>query len=418
MSELKKRTCCVVDHGLFTEWAVLLAKDFGKVYYWTPWQDGYPRSNSLLIGTGLPNVVRLKDFWSILDEIDIFVFPDCYLGPLQCHLASLGKRVWGSRRGEDLELDRVASKKHQERIGIDIGPWRVVRGLAALREHLKESKNQWVKISATRGDMETFKSKNYKLIEPKLDELEEQLGAKKYSMEFIVEDDIPDAVEIGYDGFNIRGKFPKQAMAGIEIKDKGLVMKTMTYAALPEEIRDVNDKLGPTLREFDYRGFLSTELRITRDHKAYSIDPCARAGSPPNELYQLLITNWADIIWEGANGVVVDPIFAAKWGAELLLISDWAKDRWQAVQFPKSIRENVKLRNLAVIEGQYYSVPQVSGHAELGAVVALGNTMDEAIAECKKLAAQVEGYYVETVSGCLDEAQGEFKKLAEFGVKV
>jgi hypothetical protein len=417
MTDYKKKTVCVVDHGLFTEWAVLLAKDFGKVFYWTPWQDGYPKSNGLLVGTGLPGVTRLKDFWPVLDEIDLFVFPDCGMGPLQVHLASLGKRVWGSRRGEDLELDRIASKQHQAKIGIDIGPYYVVRGLAALRDHLRQNENQWVKISATRGDMETFKSKNYRLIEPRLDELEHQLGAKKYNMEFIVEDEISNAVEIGYDGFTVDGAFPKQAMAGIEIKDKGLVMKALRYADLPDEIRDVNEKLGPTLRAFGCRTFMSTELRITRDHTAYSIDPCMRAGSPPNELYQMLITNWADIIWEGAGGTVVDPVFAAKWGAEMLLISDWATENWQAVEFPKSIREHVKLRNLARIEGKYYSVP-MSGHAEIGAVVAVGDTMDEAIAECKRLAERVEGHYVEVVPGCLDAAEEEFSKLRKFGIKV
>lgn len=418
MAKYKNKTVCVVDHGLFTEWAVTLAKDFGRVFYYCPWEDGYPKSNALLVGTGLPGVIRLKQFWSVLDEIDLFVFPDVYLGALQVHLASLGKRVWGSRRGEDLELDRVASKQHSQKLGIDIGPWRTVRGLAALRDHLREHENQWIKISATRGDMETFHSKNYRLIEPRLDELEHTLGAKKYDMEFVVEDEIDDAVEIGYDGYTIDGKFPRKAMAGIEIKDKGLVMKTLPYPSLPPEIRGVNEKLGQTFDDFEYRGFFSSEIRITKDHKAYLIDPCARAGSPPNELYQMLVTNWPDIIWEGAGGVLVEPQFAARWGAELLLISDWANDNWQAVEFPKAIRENVKLRNLAVIDGRYYSVPQVSGHAEIGAVVALGNTMQEAIAECKRIAEKVEGHYVETVPGCLDQAEAEFAKLRDFGVRV
>lgn len=418
MTDFKSKTCCVVDHGLFVELAVTLSKSFGRTYYYSPWEDGYPKSNALLVGTGIPGVTRLRSFWPVLDEIDIFVFPDVYLGPLQVHLESLGKRVWGSRIGEDLELDRVGSKEWSREAGIDIGPYKVVRGLDALRKHLERHDNQFVKISATRGDMETFRSKNYPLIEPRLDELEHKLGAKKYNMEFIVEDEIPDAVEIGYDGYCIDGKFPKQAMAGIEVKDKGLVMKTLPYNSLPEEIRSVNQKLGPAFREFKYRGFFSSEIRITRDHKAYLIDPCARMGSPPGELYQLMVSNWADIVWEGSTGTIVEPVFRAKWGAELLLISDWANDNWQAVQFPKSIRDNVKLRNLAVINGKYYSVPQVSAHSEMGAVVALGDTMEEAIKECKRLAEKVEGHYVDVIPGCLDQAEGEFEKLKEFGIKV
>ena len=45
-------------------------------------------------------------------------------------------------------------------------------------------------------------------------------------MEFIVEDGIPDAVEVAYDGYTIDGKFAKNATFGIEVKDKGLVSES------------------------------------------------------------------------------------------------------------------------------------------------------------------------------------------------
>jgi hypothetical protein len=50
-------------------------------------------------------------------------------------------------------------------------------------------------------------------------------------------------------------------------------------------------------------------VRCTKDGKAYLIDPCCRAGSPPNELYQLMISNLADVIWYGAEGLVIEPEF-------------------------------------------------------------------------------------------------------------
>jgi hypothetical protein len=78
-----------------------------------------------------------------------------------------------------------------------------------------------------------------------------------------------------------KGKFPKGAMLGVEVKDKCYVGKTMRYAALPEEVRAVNEKLASTLKQYRYRGFISLELRSTPDGKAYLIDPCARRGSPP-----------------------------------------------------------------------------------------------------------------------------------------
>jgi hypothetical protein len=414
----KNKSCLVYDFGLFVELAATLARDFGKVFYFSSWANGYPRSNPLLIGKGIPGVERVNAIWPLIDEVDVWVFPDVYEGPLQEHLVNMGKRVWGARLGEELELDRVASKKHCAKLGIDIGPYKVIKGLSALRDHLRENKDQYVKISSTRGDMETFKSKNYRLIEPRLDELEHNLGAKKYIMEFIVEEMISPAVEVGYDGYTIDGKFAKGSFFGVEVKDKSYVGKSTRYDKLPEEIRGVNDKLSGTFADYGYRGFFSSEIRITPDHKAYLIDPCCRCGSPPNELYQIMVANLADIIWEGAGGVVVEPEFNAKFGAMLLLNSEWAIKHWQAVEFPRQYRENVKIRNLAVIEKRLYHVPQVSECSQIGAVVAIGDSMQSAIDECKAIAGKVEGHYIDCAADSLDDAESEFAKLREFGITV
>src|ERR1700722_8124985 len=118
MTNYRSKTVCVVDNGLFLEVARTLAKDFGKVLYYMPWQSGYPKSNVLLVGHGIPGIKRIDSFWPLLDEIDLFVFPDVYEGPLQEHLVSLGKRVWGSRNGDELELFRADSKEHMKALGI------------------------------------------------------------------------------------------------------------------------------------------------------------------------------------------------------------------------------------------------------------------------------------------------------------
>lgn len=418
MTDYKSKTCLVWDNGLFIECAITLARDFGRVLYYVPWQSGYPSSNISVIGSGVPNIKHVESPWPYIEEVDLWVFPDVYEGPTQEYLASLGKRVWGGRRGEDLELDRAGSKEHCKKLGIDIGPWKAIKGIKALRKHLERHDDQWVKISKTRGDGETFHSENYDLVKPRIDEWEFKLGAKAEIMEFIVEDGINPAVEVGYDGFTIDGKFAKNAMFGIEIKDKGLVMKTLKYDALPEEVRGVNEKLAPTFREFGYRGFFSSELRITKDRTPYLIDPCCRCGSPPSELMWEIVSNWADIMWHGAIGEVVEPVFTAKWGAELLLISDWGDKNWQPLEFPKSIRRNVKLRYLTVIDGRFYQVPQQSAHPEIGAVVATGDTMEAAIKNVTEIAEKVKGFYVDVHPEALDDATEQFAKLKEFGIKV
>jgi hypothetical protein len=413
VTSYKKKTVCVIDNGLFVTWAGLLAKDFGTVYYTSPWESSYPKSNAMLIGHGMEGVKRINDIWSVFDQVDLWVFPDVYSGALQIYLEGLGERVWGCRMAEQLELDRVGSKELCAKVGIDIGPYTVIDGLDNLRDFLKENDNQYVKISATRGDMETFYSKNYRLIEPRLNELGHSVGAKGSIMKFIVEQALDPAIETGYDGYCIDGQYPKTAMFGIEVKDKGYLLQTESYDDLPEQVRSVNDKLSPIFEACRMRGFWSSEIRVTPDCTGYLIDPCPRAGSPPSELYQILVSNWADIMYEGSVGNMVQPKFTAKWGAELLMMSEWADKNWQAVEFPPEIRDNVKLYHCCVIDGRHYVAPQWTGHKEIGAVVATGDSQEEAIENCRAIAEQVEGHYVSFDFDSLDEASDQLAALGK-----
>lgn len=409
MTSYRSKTALVYDHGLFVELAITLSRDFGRVLYYAPWETGAPKSSARCVGEGVDGIERVASIWPHVEDVDLFVFPDVYEGALQEYLAGQGKRVWGCRMGEELELDRVAVKEHCRTLGIDIGPYTVHHGLDALRAHLKRHDNQFVKIPALRGDMETFKADSYALIEPRLNELANNVASKE--MEFICEDEIPDAIEVGYDGYTVDGRFPKEGIVGVEVKDQAYVCSAMPYRELPDSVRSVNACLAGTLKDYTYRGFISTEIRATKDGKAYLIDPCARCGSPPSELYQMMIANLADVMWEGAGGVVIEPELIKPFGAELLLISEWADKNWQQVDFPKSIRDNVKLRNLMMIDGEYYVAPQHNGTTAVGAVVAMGDTQEEAIAECKRLAELVEGYSIEKPTQALDKA-GE--QLTEF----
>ena len=716
-----------------------------------------------MIGQGIKEIERVDEPWSHLDEADLIVFPDVYEGALQEYLVSQGKRVWGCRMGCELELDRAKAKEIAIKAGIDIGPYEVIKGLDALREHLKEHDDQHIKVSATRGDFETFHSPTYKKIEPRLDDLEHTLGARKKIIEFIVEEGISPAIEAGYDGYTVDGKYPDGAIIGIEIKDRAYVGCTMRYGKMPEPVRRVNDGLAPALKKYGYRGFISTEVRCTpdggaylvdmtcfaddteiltnqgwklfqdldrseavatlnvetgeieyqtpedyisqpfkgdmvlisnkekgieclvtpnhgvwrtdrrgsklfreradsltdkgyiprigswagshcerytipsyqsewvcgrsnslvrecvreeievamndwlrflavwlgdgslgsghvsvtqhevsknkekvasivnalpfnvqrnargfeiasmqlrehllefgkcnqkrvpsyvkelskeqieifldayvlcdgsdrgrgkiyyttsegladdlqelifkagrlsnitkidaagtlmtvggktykRNHDSYRVTECpkqnrfwfetgsraeryfskvpydgvvhdvtvpngtvyvrrngkpfwssnCRGASPPSELYQNMISNLGEVMWYGAEGLVVEPDYIAKWGAQVILSSDWADDNWQQISFPKSIRDNVKLRNFCVIDGEYYVIPQSHGAVEIGAVVATGDTAAEAIAECKRIAKLVEGYSVEAPVDAMDEALAGLKKL-------
>ena len=417
MQDYSSKTCCVVDNGLFVETAVTLSKSFGRVYYTcNSWATAFPKTKLTRIGKGIPGVTRVESIWDVLDEVDLFVFPDIYEGPLQEHLASLGKRVWGSRRGDEIEIYRPDAKTLMEGLGLPIGPWTKVRGLDALRDHLRHRTEQWVKGSRTRGDFESFRAKNYSYIKPRLDAIARELGRDQDVHEFIIEGRIADAVEVGYDGYSVDGSFPKAACCGVETKSKGYVGHFLPASAMPEQLTRINEAMAPTLKEYGYKNFFAVEARITADGTPWIIDPCCRQGSPPSEMLLEMYTNLADIFWYGAEGECIDPVPAGEWGAELMLHSTWAENEWLPIQFPDEDRAAVKLRNCTRINGEYNVMPGTVGTSEVGAVVAVGNSMQQAIKRCCEVAERVQGYYLDVEPEALTKASEQFAELKRFGV--
>lgn len=418
-TNLKDKTVLVLDFGLFIEIAIRVSKDFKKVYYHNPsWKNAFPKSNSTVVGHGIKEIEVVLNFWDVFDEVDLFIFPDIYNGDLQVYLRSIGKLVWGGGKGEEGELLRQDMKEHMRDLGLPVGGYTVITGMDDLRKYLKTNKEKWVKLNSTRGDAETFFSPYYKFVEPKLDEIEYNLGALKTIKEFIVEDNLPDKVEIGYDGWTIDGQYPVRCITGIEVKDVGYIGVAKEYKDLPKEITEYNTKMAPTFKKWNYRGFMSTELRVGKDKKAYMIDACQRAGSPPNEIYQNMYKNLAEVMWYGSQGILIEPIIEGKFGVEAMIHSSWADKNWQQIEFSPEYRENIKLRNLAIINGEYYAVPQSVALPEIGAVVAHGETLKEAIDKVKEVADAIKGYYLEVKIESIDRAMEEFKKLEEFGIKI
>jgi hypothetical protein len=207
-------------------------------------------------------------------------------------------------------------------------------------------------------------------------------------------------------------------LSGIEIKDLGFAGVFKGYEEFPEPLRKYNDAVAPVLKRYGYRGFMSSEVRIDCNKKGVMIDACQRAASPPNELYQEFYVNLPEIIWKGANGVMVNPRPVSKFGAEIMIHSTWADKNWQPVDVPKSMRKFVKLRNATIIEGRQYVIPQSVGLPEIGAVIGYGTTLKEAMQMCNEVAESVSGYYIHIPSEALDKAQEEVEKCEKFGLKM
>lgn len=415
---LSNKTILVRDYGLFATWAQKLSEEFGRVLYYCPYKSAFPRSQQYAIGTGLEGVERITNFWDHVDETDIFFFPDVYDGDLQVALRDMGKPVWGAGKGEELELMRWQTKMFLKKdLHLPVQPVERIIGVDALREFLMENENKYVKISMLRGDFETFRHDNYRLSEPILDDVEQKLGPYKESKEFIVEDAIDDAVEVGYDGFTIDGQFPDPGMFGYEIKDVAYVGVVRPYGKLPKQVLEVNEKLAPAFEEYNYRGFWSSEIRVGKDGKPYLTDPCCRAGSPPSELYQEMFHNWGEIIWAGAHGELVTPEPVGKYGVEVLVHSQWADQHWQAVYVEPGARQFVKLRNVCQIGDTLYVAPQVVGLPEIGAIVAVDDSLLGAIKKVKGYCEMVTGYSIDLNLDRVAEAVTTIKESQAQGIE-
>ena len=418
MSEnLKTRTALVCCGPLFVSLAERMARDFAKVYLHVPFSGSFPTWSQRNVGYGLENVELVQDVWGPhLGDVDLFVFPDLAHAELQIQLETMGKRVWGCRNAEELENYRELCKEIMEEKGLPVQPWKIVKGVTALREHLKTHPDQHIKIDLYRGVTETFFSPAYEIVEPKIDAIAHTLGPGKEMLEFIVEDDLPDRVEVGLDTYCIDGEFPENTLFGLEIKDLGYVGQMVKWGKIPEPLRRWNETMAPLLREYGCRGSLSNEIRIGKDKVPYMVDATMRAPSPPSELWQELFTNLSEIIWEGANGVLVEPKPAGKWGVEVILKSHWAEENWQTVSYPDKYANQIKLYNCVVIDGQRSVISFHEEMMEIGAVVGWGDTLEEAMEHAREAGESIEGYGIKFSMGAIEQAQKQIEELAALGV--
>ncbi len=418
--DLKGKSVLCWDNGLFVELAPRLARDFGSVAYYSPWKNAYPKAAGDTIGSGLPGVRRVHNFWDALPDADLIVFPDIYDSDAQSIIAQkLNKPVWGHRGAESLELDRWGTRELQEAIGLAAPGSEFLTGVDELEEYLRDpkNKNKWVKISTYRGDGETWHHDSWHVSSIYLDHFRNRVGALQHRYEFLVEDAIDDAIEIGYDGWTVEGQWPEATYWGFEVKDRGYIGRFSDYEDLPEPIRSINDKMAPVLKKEGAVGFCSFEFRLTRDGKAYMIDPCLRAGSPPFEGTMEGYKNLSEILWEGANGKMAPAKPEGQYLAMAMIHSPFALTNWVPLEMPKDVRRWVKLRNACQIRGKLYHVPLGGEMPEIGAVVAVDDDLDRAIGMVKERAEQVKGYGVEIHVDALDEAQAEIETAKEYDVK-
>ena len=219
--------------------------------YYSPCENEFVDIKKCVFGDGLENVERCDDFLrpEILDEIDLFIFPDIGFEGLQAHLKSIGKAVWGSFDATDLEIYRTEFLDWIKEIGLPAAKSVKLKGLTVLEEHLKTVKDKWVKINRYRAQKETWKHRDIKHSQGDLDELAVMFGNLKEEIWFVVQDAIPSDIEIGYDGWSVDGQYPESSFAGDEGKNEIYLGSLRKYELLPKQVREINEAIADTLRK-------------------------------------------------------------------------------------------------------------------------------------------------------------------------
>lgn len=410
-----EHTFLIGDFGLFMEHAVRLAADGHRVLYCTDFFDKFPHFNDYAIGLGMPGVTKvaslageLSRFRQNKDDVTV-VFPDVGFGGETILLRQEGYAVFGAGRGDTLENRRIELKRVCAEAGISIAPWRMVKGLTALRDYLAEHAEaeggKYVKLDIFRGDQESFPAKSLRAVEFLLDNMKRAWGPFGEHIRFIVEDMV-GVEEVGHDGI-FGGAWLRPYLWGTEIT-KGAYAGRVS-SRVPKTISGTVDQLGPSLADMDYRGFCSTEIRVDAEGKTYLIDVCSRAPSPLGIGYTELFENFSEIIYSVARGIPCVPKYRGKYLVILPLESRAADKSWMYLDFSEGMRSRVKLRLGAWCDGQYYGVP---GLPTVFVLVGVGNDLMRLRDETLDLAAKVDAWdLISGATGGLTEAVTQLLRL-------
>lgn len=416
--DLQNETACVLDFGGHVAVAQRLARDFGRVLYWSPSViNGYEGHEAADIGRGVPGIIKVKDWEDYREEIGTYVFTDIYLNGLQESLKREGKAVFGSGRCAELEKDRTAFKDLLTSLELPVNDYDTATGVYELIEKLKDVDDRYIK-SGLRGDMESWHHTNYALSRMELKRMCHDMGVYDKQEKYIIESPIEAIAEIGYDGFFSGGSFPEITCNGLEIKDVGYVGRMVRYSQLPKQVKDSLDKLTPILMNYGYQGAISTEVRVDKDKVGYLIDPTLRMPEPNTSLILEMYENFSQIVWDVAHGVVPTIKYKFEYGVEFIICSEMAKSMPVAIQFPPEYERFVKIKNLVVDDdGTYYFTKNAMELEQIGAVIGLGHSMEQAINMATKIASTVKGFDIKIKTDCIVEAQKQIKELSKNGIR-
>jgi hypothetical protein len=413
------------DAGIFTDIAASLA-DGGKneVILTSPWQTVYPQRKDHAPGVGIKGLKKEDAhgnpllFWDHVADADCIFNFDVGANDQIAFLRKLypKKSTWGSGKGERIEADRIFLKKLIDALDLDQVPHVIIKGVTALKQHIKKNPNKYVKINLWRGDMESFHAVSEEDNRADFLKLELTLGPNAESTLFIVEDMIKAKAEIGYDGFFAGTDYADKCFCGIECAKNLYIAKVFDYDELPTPIHDTMEALAPVLEKVDYRGAISTEERMVSLKEHYLIDVCSRLPSPLSALYPEFINNWPEFVYQTGLGKACPLDIDVKYVGAFALSSMRGKDEYLPIKVKESDRDKIKFQSVTMHDGKYSGV---KGNEIIATIVAGGDSKEEVLNKIKEYSKLVDapGLDNDAVNG-IDKILEQFDELGGIGITI
>lgn len=416
MSSVIDKSICVVDSGLFTEFAIRLAREFRRVRSFVPWWAEFPTINDRAVGSGMEEIEWVEDPYTdeVFDSTDVYCFPDIFRAGEQLLLERAGKLVFGSRTGDQLETQRLWFRRLQEELGMPVPVYTVIKGWNALADYLLHNDSRcFIKTtSKIRGSMETHEFKDWDQEQYWLWELRRKLGCGSEAVLFLVEQPIETPFETGLDEISVDGQSPKTPMQGIEVKGKLMLSSAQTKSPTPKPLDEALSLLANMLRRHRYRNFLSAEFRGN-----ILTDFCARAPNPGLGCEMEMIANIGEMVYGAARGELVEPVFEAEYGIQVAVFHDHPADMWKQFPIDPEVRRWVKLMEFCKVEDLYQIIPRPPHGEKIGWLVGIGDTIQAAADHVKDVAEQFKNYPFEIKLDALPEALEQAAAMEKHGME-
>lgn len=404
--------------GIYQSFAERLSEEFGVVKYFSEWDDNEHDIRAAKKATGEGGDFLKVDNWekNVYDADAIF-FPGCSKLHLQEDLKNRGFNVFGSGALSTLENNREVFLNTVKDWGFPIPEYIVAEGINDLLKKLEKTEGiRYIKFSMFRSDLQTYKHWNFEASKITFEQLRLKQGTYANKIRFIIVTPIK-GVETGRDTGVINGQQFKRFLGGYEIKNRAYAARVISNENLPSPMIDFASRIAEMSKELGVSTFWSDEVRV--DKEFYPLDFTARLGIPPNEIEQVLCRNLGEIIYYGAQGDFVEPVWEKEYAVQLFIDYGNDMDQWVPITYPDKYSRNIKMYNYTKEDDIYWMIPSPDKHENTAcAVVGIGNSLEEAIKECIEICGTIEGENIEYDKNQFLDAQEIIEEGSKAGITI